>query len=168
MLDYNQHKKLDSRFQTSGGQVNKDSKIVKETAADGKFKELDKKYKSDWIKCGADESINEWAKDAGLFMAEKDLTSSKIRNIYGEIKRIQMGGFDKEKSSFYLLKPKVAYAYARADKNKNEGIKLFKKLYDRISTDVDSTEKYQNFCSLIEAVLAYHKAAMVELGKKDN
>lgn len=174
MQEYNQNKSNDGfrkpdggRYKNSGSQSHVDN-ASKESAADKKFKELETQYKSNWIKDGADDSINKWAEESGHFMAENGLTSSKIRNIYGEIKRIQMGGFDKEKSSFYLLKPKVAYAYAREDKSKNEGIKLFKKIYDKISNDVDSKDRYNNFCNLIEAILAYHKASMVELGKKDN
>ena len=175
MQDYNSHNRYSSTgFRPQGGgsrnggtQSNNDN-ASQLSAADKKFKELETKYKLNWIKDGADDSINDWAKDSGHFMAENGLTSSKIRNIYGELKRIQIGGFDREKSSFYLLKAKVAYAYAREDKSKSEGIKLFKKLYDKISEDVDSTDKYDNFCNLIEAILAYHKASMVELGKKDN
>ena len=174
MQEYNQYKSKDGfrkpdsgRYKNGGSQSHGDNGS-KESAADKKFKELENQYDSNWIKNGANESVIKWAEDSGRFMAENGLTSSKIRNIYGEIKRIQMGGFDKEKSSFYLLRPKVAYAYAREEKSKNEGIKLFKKLYDRISGDIDSTNEYNNFCGLIEAILAYHKAAMVELGKKDN
>ena len=62
-------------------------------------------------------------------MADNNLTNSKIRSIYGEIKRIQMGEFEKEKTSFYLLKPKVAYALGRDDKN--QGLKLFKLIFDK-------------------------------------
>lgn len=174
MQEYNQNKlnggfnQQDGGRYKSGGSQSYGENVSKESVADKKFKELEGRYSSDWIKYGADDSVNEWAENTGRFMAENGLTSSKIRNIYGEIKRIQMGGFDKEKSSFYLLKPKVAYAYAREEKSKNEGIKLFKKIYDRISGDVNSSVEYNNFCGLIEAILAYHKAAMVELGKKDN
>ena len=89
-------------------------------------------------------------------MASNGLTNSKIRSIYGEIKRIQMGEFEKEKSSFYLLKPKVAYALGRDDKN--EGLKLFKKVFDIASDSVSDQKSYQNFCNFIEAILAYHKA----------
>jgi CRISPR-associated protein Csm2 len=89
-------------------------------------------------------------------MANNKLTNSKIRSIYGEIKRIQMGEFEKEKSSFYLLKPKVAYALGRDEHN--DGLKLFKLIFDRSSTDVTDQQAYLNFCNLIEAILAYHKA----------
>lgn len=118
------------------------------------FKELI--YDSGWIANGADEKLVKYAEEAGKFMAKNGLTNSKIRSIYGEIKRIQMGEFDKEKSSFFLLKPKVAYALGRDDKN--EGLSLFKLIFDKCSADVKDQKTYINFCNFIEAILAYHKA----------
>lgn len=113
-------------------------------------------YNPEWITKGADKALVAYAEKAGAFMAKNKLTNSKIRSIYGEIKRIQMGEFDKEKASFFLLKPKVAYALGRDDKN--EGLKLFKKIFDRCSEDVKDQIGYTNFCKFIEAILAYHKA----------
>lgn len=122
--------------------------------ADDIFNKLE--YKSSWITQEADKGLVEYAEKSGKFMAKNGLTNSKIRSIYGEIKRIQMGIFEKEKSSFYLLKPKVAYALGRDDKN--EGLKLFKKIFDLCSENVSDQKSYQNFCGFIEAILAYHKA----------
>ena len=113
-------------------------------------------YQSQWITSAADSALVEFAERAGRFMARKGLTNSKIRSIYGEIKRIQMSEFEKEKSSFILLKPKVAYALGRDDKN--EGLKLFKEIFDLSSADVTDQQRFLNFCNLMEAILAYHKA----------
>lgn len=115
-----------------------------------------KDFAPQWITDGANEAMVEYTQDMGKYMAGNGLTNSKIRSIYGEIKRIQMGEFEKEKSSFYLLKPKMAYALGR-DAN-NEGLKLFKKIFDVASTSVKDQKSYQNFCRFIEAILAYHKA----------
>lgn len=113
-------------------------------------------YNPQWIKAGATPEMILYAEKAGEYMARNGLTNSKIRNIYGEIKRIQMGEFEKEKSSFYLLKPKVAYALGRDDKNR--GLRLFKMIFDQNFNYVIDHKTYQNFCNLIEAILAYHKA----------
>jgi len=113
-------------------------------------------FNPNWISNGADAELVVYAEKAGDFMAKNNLTNSKIRSIYGEIKRIQMGDFEKDKSSFFLLKPKVAYALGR-DAN-NEGLKLFKKIFDNVFGYVKDDKSYQNFCNLIEAILAYHKA----------
>lgn len=113
-------------------------------------------YDKNWITNNATSELVEYAENAGKFMAENNLTNSKIRSIYGEIKRIQMGDFEKEKSAFYLLKPKVAYALGR-DEN-NQGLKLFKLIFDKAWADVSNQKSYQNFCNFIEAILAYHRA----------
>lgn len=113
-------------------------------------------FKPKWITVGADADLANFANKMGHYMANNNLTNSKIRSIYGEIKRIQMGGFNKEKTSFYLLKPKVAYALGRD--SKNLGLKLFKILFDKSADLVTDQRTFQNFCNLIEAVLAYHRA----------
>lgn len=113
-------------------------------------------YDNAWIKCAATREMVAYAEAAGKYMADNNLTNSKIRSIYGEIKRIQMEGFEKDKTSFYLLKPKVAYALGRDDKN--QGLKLFKLVFDKCFIDVTDQKTYQNFCNFIEAILAYHKA----------
>ncbi len=113
-------------------------------------------FQSKWITGQADKELVAFAETMGKYMVENGLTKSKIRSIYGEIKRIQMGKFEKEKASFYLLKPKVAYALGRDEKNR--GLKMFKLLFDRSFDFVTDEKSYQNFCNLIEAVLAYHKA----------
>ena len=114
-------------------------------------------FKHSWIDGnGADEALPAFADNIGKELAEKKLTSSKIRSIYGEIKRIQMGEFEKEKSSFYLLKPKVAYAVGRD--NKNVGLHLFKKVFDESSKYVKDCKTFHNFSNFMVAILAYHRA----------
>lgn len=113
-------------------------------------------FKGEWIKKGADEQLPDFAEKMGRYMAKNGLSSSKIRSIYGEIKRIQMGEFEKEKASFYLLRPKVAYALGRDDRNK--GLQLFKIVFDICAKEVSDQKSYHNFCNLLEAILAYHKA----------
>ncbi len=112
--------------------------------------------RTEWITQGADKTMVEFAEEAGEYMAKQKLTKSKIRSIYGEIKRIQINGFDNEKTSFYLLRPKMAYALGRDSGNK--GLKLFKLIFEYSSNLVNSTKDYENFCNLFEAILAYHKA----------
>ncbi len=126
-------------------------------------------YQSSWITEKADKALVEFAEKAGEYMAKNKLTNSKIRSIYGEIKRIQMKTFNKDDASFYLLKPKVAYALGREQKDV-KGLQLFKSIFDKSfddviksisgesSDDVMNEMRYLNFCNLIEAILAYHKA----------
>ena len=125
-----------------------------------------------WITEGADESLVEYANEMGRYMAPQNkadrqcLSKSQIRNIYGEIKRIQLKGIKKDKASFILLKAKVAYAEGR---NKTMGLSLFKMIFDKAwevtckelnSIEDDNKQKqiYENFCSMLEAILAYQTA----------
>ena len=118
------------------------------------FKKLN--FQQTWITDRADESMIAFADTAGKYMADNKLTNSKIRSIYGEIKRIQMGGYEDNVPSFLLLRPKVAYALGR-DKN-NKGLQLFKLVFDAAAKSVTKKEEFQNFCNFIEAILAYHRA----------
>lgn len=68
-------------------------------SADDQFAKMN--YDSRWITDAATAEMIDYTRNAGKFMAKNDLTNSKIRSIYGEIKRIQMGEFEKEKSSFF-------------------------------------------------------------------
>lgn len=113
--------------------------------------------KPEWIQNGANEEMILFAERAGQDLVKGYLTNSKIRSIYGEIKRIQgIKDFEKSKTSFYLLKPKVAYAYGRERNNK--GLQLFKEIFDSAFVLVKDDKTYQNFCDLMEAILAYHRA----------
>lgn len=114
------------------------------------------KFLVSWIENGADEALPDYAEFIGKAMADNKLTSSKIRSVYGEIKRIQMGEFAKEKSSFYLLRPKVAYAVGR-DKE-NIGLQLFKLVFDKSAKCVKDEDTFLHFANFMEAVLAYHRA----------
>lgn len=111
---------------------------------------------TEWITKEADSAMVDYTEKAGQFMAKNGLTNSKIRSIYGEIKRIQMGSFETEKASFLLLRPKVAYAYGRDDRNK--GLELFKEIFDTTSVQVTNQKSFINFSNFFEAILAYHKA----------
>ena len=113
--------------------------------------------KAEWIKNGANEEMVSFAERCGKELVNGGLTNSKIRSIYGEVKRIPgVKNFEKSKSSFFLLKPTVAYAYGR-DRG-NAGLKLFKEIFDGAFPYVSDDTTYNNFCNLMEAVLAYHRA----------
>lgn len=125
------------------------------------------KFEDKWIETGADKSMNSFAEKAGRYMApinkndKNKLSTSQIRNVYGEIKRIQLKGIEdvEARSSFVLLKPKVAYAEGR---NRTEGLTLFKLIFDEgwqvVADNNYDSKMFKNLCNLLEALLAYHKA----------
>lgn len=113
-----------------------------------------------WIKSGADQPMIDFTEKVGTQLESSKLTTSQFRNVYGELKRIQMSGYEKHKSDFLLLQPKVAYAYARAKKDsKGEGMDLFKEIFDELAKHVETEKDYNNFVAIFEALIAYHKAA---------
>lgn len=90
------------------------------------------------------------------YMGNDGMSNSQIRNVYGEVKRIQMtGDFEKSKMSFYLLKPKMAYSYGRSN---TKGMRVYKEVFDQAFDLVTDWKTFQNFCNLMEALLAYHRA----------
>ncbi|WP_372775256.1 type III-A CRISPR-associated protein Csm2 [Mangrovibacterium sp.] len=112
-------------------------------------------FKPEWIKKGISQETVKFADSLGKYVKDNGLTASQIRNVFGEIKRIQMKGFDKETSSFYLLRPKMAYAASRHNK---AGINTLKRYFDEAHEAVTDKLSYQNFVDFFESILAYHKA----------
>ena len=91
------------------------------------------------------------AEDLGRKLA-KDLKTSQIRKIYSAVKKIEWSGFDQ--NQLILLKPKLAYASARHKPVEQ----LRGTLTDAIDQVGDDAQKFQNFVSFFEAILAYHRA----------
>ncbi len=112
-------------------------------------------FKSEWITTEITKETVDFADKLGSYVKNNGLTTSQIRNVFGEIKRIQMKGFDSQKASFYLLKPKMAYAAKRHDK---PGINTLKKFFESAHKEVTDAKTYQNFVDFFESILAYHKA----------
>lgn len=104
--------------------------------------------------------------------SKEALSNSQIRNFFGEIKRIQMTimhdgsdeNWSKIKSSFLLVKPKLAYAVGRVlQKNATSAIKDFGEVFsyaiDKVEADkLNAPERFMRFVDFFEAVLAYHRA----------
>ncbi len=115
---------------------------------------------AEWVKNGITEESVKKANEIGEMLATNKLTTSQIRNIFGEMRRIQMKGYKNEKASFLMLKPKLAYAVKRND---NKGTRSFYSLFcdgfDAIDkkNDDNGEKQFNNFMQILEAILAYHK-----------
>lgn len=123
-------------------------------------------FKSEWISSKLTEDCIVFTEKFGGYLNDNRFTTSQIRNVFGEIKRIQMSGFKDHKTDFLLLRPKMAYASKRAtDKDRNatgasEFEKVLKKAHQAVASGTDGDNaRFENFCDFVEAVLAYHKAA---------
>lgn len=127
---------------------------------------------SGWLRTGLNKEAILFAEKFGAWLAQNQLTTTQIRNIYGEIKRIQMRDEkDFRDAEALLLKPKLAYARARSSGQKskealtslaeimNAGIDAI--FDDRNDINFGRPEKYnrfENFALFFEAVIAYHRA----------
>jgi CRISPR-associated protein Csm2 len=123
-------------------------------------------FKQEWITTGITEACITFTEKFGRHLKDGNFTTSQIRNVFGEIKRIQMGGFKDHKTDFLLLRPKMAYASKRAtDKDKyatgaGDFEKVLKSAHEAVASGtLDDEKRFENFCDFVEAVLAYHKAA---------
>lgn len=128
------------------------------------------KFSSQWIATGIDEKAVEFANEFGEHLCDlqqdrpgrEAMTTSQIRNYFGEVRRIQakvqVDGFDKNRTPFLLLQPKLAYAEARVkSKVGRSRITSFRVIMDDAHRAVKSIDHFQNFVDFLEATLAYHK-----------
>jgi CRISPR-associated protein Csm2 len=105
------------------------------------------------------QTLVEEAERIGQELVKQRLTTSRIRNVFGEVKRLQMR-FDANR--LRMLKPKLAYMGARA----GEG---GERLQNVLSAAVDAVfsgnpagseveQRFRRMVDFFEAILAYHKA----------
>jgi len=100
----------------------------------------------------------------------KPLSTNQIRNIYGEIKRIEMSlgsspraeNWKKVESKVLLLKPKMAYS-AKRDKTipaecLYEILKAAIEAIESVPLDANKIDYFLNFAKIFEAIIAYHRA----------
>lgn len=96
----------------------------------------------------------------------KQLTTSQIRNIFGEVRRIEMNWRDEKDApdayrKVVLLQPKLAY---QARRERGRGVELLKDVLDpcieeiRKAPEAKRKEYFMRFVDFFEAILAYHKA----------
>jgi CRISPR-associated protein Csm2 len=100
------------------------------------------------------------AEQAGKKLADKRLTKSQIRNIFGTVRQIQASwpatiGPEDERArirELLLLKPKLAYQAKR-----QEQVKPLADVLDVAINQVQGQRvRFQRFVELFEAILAYH------------
>ncbi|MCC5917273.1 MAG: type III-A CRISPR-associated protein Csm2 [Cryomorphaceae bacterium] len=130
---------------------------------------IEKQWITDSLPESALSQISEFSKTLTEDKRNRDfgsLKSSQIRKFYGEVKRIQTHGIEKNKMAFKMLKPKLAYAVGRqkgADQTKiNSFYQVISQAMDAVEIDNTSSPeelnfRFKNFVNLFEAIVAYHK-----------
>ncbi len=109
----------------------------------------------------------EVAKETGGSLAAQRLTTSQIRNIFGEVRSIEASWRSDPDGSFRrvaLLEPKLAYAAARGGGQRNPVEALSAVLSPCIkvirTAEPDKRKDYfDRFVDFFEAILAYHREA---------
>ena len=134
----------------------------------GKTNNYKEKLKS-IIQDGDAKQLVETARDLGEKLANGNISSSQIRNIYGTSKKIELGLTEDNKEESYkkliLLKPKIAYAYGRLKKDKKKHFQEFKEYLDEAIDCINGDYDYmKNFFDFFEAILAYHRFYHKEKG----
>lgn len=105
----------------------------------------------------------EWAQRLAKALKAADLKSSQIRNIFGQVRQIEMSWplgdaqpkyAEAANRELILLKPKLAYQAER--------VPAVVALANVLSTGIDlvngNRTYFQRFVDFFEAILAYHKA----------
>lgn len=116
---------------------------------------------------GITQEAIDWAEKFGKYLAKNDsfkkLSTSQLRKFFGQLKRMQAVGFDeKNKTDLYMLKAQLAYANGR-DKNERGQNKTkichFAETLSEAIDQVQTKEHFKNFVNIVEAIVAFHKAA---------
>lgn len=110
------------------------------------------------VESGIDNVFIQAAKRFGEDISRR-VSTSQIRNIFGTVKKMEMGG-RLDLPELLLLKPRIAYAAKRTN-----GLAP---LADELTSAIDAVEqgaaeqredRFRRFCQGFEAILAYHRAA---------
>lgn len=98
----------------------------------------------------------EVAERLGREMEQRGLSTSQIRNVFGEVKRLEMRPFDEQSArQLLLLKPRLAYQAGRHGGAVQALAEILSKAVDRVGAD---PRRFSNFVEFFEAILAYHRA----------
>lgn len=99
----------------------------------------------------------------GKELVRNGLTTSQIRNIFGEVRSIEQDVLPTDQQlsldvqrRLLMLKPKMAYQVGRFSNNQALQ-ELVETLSDAIGLIGNDKNRFQTFVNLFEAILAYHR-----------
>lgn len=122
---------------------------------------LEKKTIAKWVSEGPDLGSLQEVEDFGRGLSDKKLSTSQIRQVFTRLKSIEAKGIKNNLAEFLMLKPYLAYAASRSNALGLQELK------DGMLIGIDEVvggeetlikQRFVNFCSLFEAILAYHRA----------
>jgi CRISPR-associated protein Csm2 len=129
-----------------------------------------------WITDKIDESGIQFLEKFGLLLCDKastqdrfpgynGVTTSQLRNIFSEVKRIElkMGDDDNNvavdwKTDALMLRPKIAYNTARTiGRTKGSRMRELREILELALKIVSEKNHFRNFSKFFEGIIAYHK-----------
>ncbi|MBO7190224.1 MAG: type III-A CRISPR-associated protein Csm2 [Alistipes sp.] len=123
--------------------------------------EINRRFNPNWITTAIDEDCITLCEDLAKSMINSKISSSFLRNIFGELRRIEAGGFEKHRAEFVLLRPKLAYTCGRASSRNNKAdddLQALQELYKKSAQLVTDAKGFKNVVNIMEAIIAFHKA----------
>ena len=123
--------------------------------------EINSRFKPEWITNEVDDDCMNLCEDLAKSMVKSNISSSFLRNIFGELRRIEAGGFEKHRADFVLLRPKLAYTCGRASSRNNKAkddLQALQELYKKSAQLVSNVQGFKNIVNIMEAIVAFHKA----------
>ena len=111
------------------------------------------------ILAGNKEKLIKSAEEFGKYLAKQQLSTSQIRNIFSEMKRMRK--YEESKNELLLLKPKLAYIAGRHGKWKQGKligpVPDLSRVLNECIKNIKDEKTFQNFKDFFEAILAYHR-----------
>ncbi len=128
-------------------------------------------FKKEWITAKIDEAGILYLSSFGLFLCDKtteadrfpgynSVTTSQLRNIFSEVKRIELRMEENPdwKTEVLMLRPKIAYNTARTlQRTKSSRMKELREVLEKALMLVAEKQHFVNFSKFFEATIAYHK-----------
>lgn len=131
-------------------------------------------FKKEWILDKIDNDCITWLENFGLYLCDKKdendrpgfsaMTATQMRNIFGEVKRIEaqltIDNWDKVLPDVLLLRPKIAYNTAREISKpgkRDSRIKAFREIMELALKEVEDFPTFRRFAQFFEGIIAYHK-----------
>ena len=128
-------------------------------------------FKSNWITQKMDKSGIQYLSDLGLFLCDKTspndkfpgyngITTAQLRNIFSEVKRIELRMEENAdwETDVLMLRPKIAYNTARTmQRTRGSRMKELREVLELALADVSDKKHFGNFSKFFEGIIAYHK-----------
>jgi CRISPR-associated protein Csm2 len=129
-------------------------------------------FKAAWITDKIDKAGIKYLSDFGLYLCDKTsvedkfpgynaMTTAQLRNIFSEVKRIEIRMDENEdwETDVLMLRPKIAYNTARTlQRAKNSRMKQLREVLELALAEISSDKKhFTNFSKFFEGIIAYHK-----------